>query len=55
MAILNRFSATLLYSDSFFFVFVAELLAIPGPRFWESCDSRFCAAKFVTVTASWLV
>ena len=23
----------------------AEFLAIPGPWFWESCDSRFCAAK----------
>ena len=31
--------------DSLFLLLAAEFLAIPGPRFWESCDSRFCAAK----------
>ena len=42
MAILNRFSAILLYCDStHFLLLAAEFLAIPGPRFWESCDSRF--------------
>ena len=28
-----------------FLLLAAEFLAIPGPRFWESWDSRFCAAK----------
>ena len=31
--------------DSFYLLLAAEFLAIPGLRFWESCDSRFCAAK----------
>ena len=48
MAILNRFSAILLYCDStFFLLLAAEVLAIRGPRFRESCDSRFCATKVV--------
>ena len=42
MAILNRFSAILLGCDStLFLLLAAEFLAIPGPRLWESCDSRF--------------
>ena len=47
MAILNRFSAILLYSvqvycdSTFFLLLAAEFLAIPGPRFWESCHARF--------------
>ena len=27
--------------STLFLLLVAEYLAIPGPRFWESCDSRF--------------
>ena len=46
MAILNQFSAILLYCDSnHFWLLAADSLAIPGPRFWESCDSRSRAAK----------
>ena len=46
MAILNQFSAILLYCDStHFLLFATEFLAIPGPRFWESCNSRFHATK----------
>ena len=48
MAILNRFSAILLHCDSTRFFDSRcgkfNFLAIPGPRFWKSCDSRFCAA-----------
>ena len=46
MAILNRFSAIPLFCDStLFLLLAADFLAIPGSRFWESCDSRFCATK----------
>ena len=43
MAILNRFSAILLYRDStlFLLLLAAEFLVIPGPRFWESCEPHF--------------
>ena len=54
IAILNGFSALLLYCDSALFpscsITVAEFLAIPGPQFFFSGnrairDSRFCAAE----------
>ena len=46
MAILNRFSAILLSCGStHVLLLAAKFLAIPGLRGWESCDSRFCAAK----------
>ena len=55
MAILNRFSAILLHSDStYFLLLAAEFLAILGLRFCEYCDSRFdrfCAAKLQTLVA----
>ena len=55
MEILNRFSAILLHCDSthfdFFWLLAAEFLAIPGPRLWELCDSRFCAAKGIAEKA----
>ena len=56
MAILNRISAILLYchSTNFFLLLAAEFLAIPGLRFWESCDSRFCVAKLFTHVESFL-
>ena len=37
--------STLLCFDSIFLLLAAEFLEIPGSRFWESCDSRFRAAK----------
>ena len=33
--------STLLQIPLFFVLLFAESLAIPGPRLWESCDSRF--------------
>ena len=50
MAILNRFPR--FYFTAIRLVFVplaAEFLAIPGLKFLESCDSRFCAAKLVAI------
>ena len=45
LAILNRFSRILVYCDSTqFCALAAEILAIPGQRFWDR-DSRFYAAK----------
>ena len=32
-----------------FWLLAAEILAIPGLRFWESCGSRFCAAKVLWI------
>ena len=46
MAILNRFSAMLLYCDSArLLLFAADFLGIPGQRFWAWCNLRFCATK----------
>ena len=51
MAILSRFSAILHYCDSTHFF--ASRCGISGdsysPRFRQSCDSRFCAAKALTL------
>ena len=41
LAILNQIFAILLRFHSFLCVFAAEILANPGPRFWESCSSQF--------------
>ena len=42
MATLNRLSAIPFTAIAISFVFLAaKFLAIPGPRFLESCDSRF--------------
>ena len=35
---------TILRFDWFLLLLAAEALVIPGPQFWELCDSRFCAA-----------